>query len=68
MKYSREKTFGPTKHPQEKLSNPQNTHKKNFRTHEAPARKTFESTKCTQEKLLDPRNTYKKTFGPMTAQ
>ena len=54
------KNFGPTKYPQEKISDPQNTHEKKFRTHKIPTRKNFGLTKYPQEKISDPRNTQEK--------
>ena len=62
----------PTKYSREKRSDPRNTHKKKFRTHEYP-RENFGPIKYSGEKIsdplnthekknLDPRNTYEKEF------
>ena len=50
------------KHPQEKNSNPPNTHKKQFQTHEIPTRKNLGTLKYQQESNSNPPNTHKKKF------
>ena len=65
-----------TKHPQEKILGPRNTHEKKFRpkkyhkknvsTHDIPWRKNFGPRRYPWEKNLDSQNTHdKKHFGPM---
>ena len=45
----------PTKHPQEMILDPQNTHEKKFWTHEISTRKYFGLKKHPREKILDPQ-------------
>ena len=45
-KKKKRKNIGPTKYPQEKISDPRSNQDKKFRTHETPI----------LEKILDPRN------------
>ena len=49
--------------PREKNLNPQNTHEKNFWTHEIPTRKTFGPTKYPREKIWEPRNIHEKILS-----
>ena len=54
------KDFKPAKYSQEKISDPQITHKKKFLNYEISTRKNFNITKCRQEQISDAQNTLKK--------
>lgn len=80
MKYKRERNFGTTKYPREKILDPRNTHEDKFCTHDIPLGKkiwaneiptkiNFGPTKWQKKKKrLDSGNNHEKNFRTQKAR